>query len=361
MLWDQSLLELFRKGGFAMWPLLGCSILGIAIVIERSVYFARLRLPYGRFLRNLKAHLERGQIRQAISFCLTQANPVPHIAAEYLKHLEQDALRGEVLKKTGSYALEKIEARLRILAALTHIAPLLGLLGTVTGLVSAFHRIEVMGGQVQPGDLAAGIWEALVTTVFGLVIAIPCMAAYHGFEGGSRPHRAADAAHHRGVERILRQGLARAVRRRGYGADGNRTAGDGVMEFIRPKRASLSLDMAPLIDVVFQSLIFFMLSSSFLTPMLRLTLPKASTRDEQQAQRVVVSVDKAGQVFLNAQPVSLEALRGELERRLGADPVQAVHLRGDEAMSYKLFVQVMDIARQAGARQINILHQGAQP
>jgi biopolymer transport protein ExbD len=133
------------------------------------------------------------------------------------------------------------------------------------------------------------------------------------------------------------------------------------MEFIRPKRTSLSLDMAPLIDVVFQLLIFFMLSSSFLMPMLRLTLPKASTRDEQQAQRLIVSVDKTGQAFLNTQPVSLEALRGELERRLGADPVRAVHLRGDEETSYKLFVQVMDIARQAGARQINILHQGAQP
>lgn len=133
------------------------------------------------------------------------------------------------------------------------------------------------------------------------------------------------------------------------------------MEFVRPKRTSLSLDMAPLIDVVFQLLIFFMLSSSFLTPMLRLTLPKASTRDEQQAQRLVVSVDKTGQVFVNTQPVSLEMLQDELKRRLGSDPSRTVHLRGDEEMSYKLFVRVMDIARQAGARQINILHQGAQP
>jgi len=185
MFWDQSLLELFRKGGFAMWPLLVCSILGIAIVIERGVYFTRLRLPYARFLADLKARLQRGDTRQAISLCLKHANPVPHVAAEYLKHLKHDALREEVLKKTGSYVLEKIESRLRILAALTHIAPLLGLLGTVMGLVSAFHRIELLGGQVQPGDLAAGIWEALITTVFGLIIAIPCMAAYHGFEGAA--------------------------------------------------------------------------------------------------------------------------------------------------------------------------------
>lgn len=183
MFWDQSLVELFKKGGFAMWPLLACSILGIAIVLERSLYFARLRFVYGRFLVDLKAMLQRGEHRQAITFCLKQANPVPHVAAEYLKHVKHDALREEVLKTVGSYALEKVESRLRVLAALTHIAPLLGLLGTVTGLVSAFHQIELRGGQVQPGDLAAGIWEALITTVFGLVIAIPCMAAYHGFEG----------------------------------------------------------------------------------------------------------------------------------------------------------------------------------
>lgn len=183
MFWDQSLLELFRKGGFAMWPLLACSILGIAIVLERSFYFARLRFAYGRFLAELKGLLQRKKRREAIAFCLKHANPVPHVAADYLKHVEDDAVREEVLKKTGSYALEQIESRLRVLAALTHIAPLLGLLGTVTGLVSAFHQIELRGGQVQPGDLAAGIWEALITTVFGLVIAIPCMAAYHGFEG----------------------------------------------------------------------------------------------------------------------------------------------------------------------------------
>jgi biopolymer transport protein ExbB len=183
MLWDQSLLELFKKGGFAMWPLLLCSVIGIAIMVERSIYFVRLRLNYERFVAELKALLSRKRMKEAVLLCRTHAHPVPRIAGEYLKHMRDDALRDEILKRVGSYALETVEAKLRMLAALTHIAPLLGLLGTVTGLVAAFHRIELLGGQVQPGDLAAGIWEALVTTVFGLVIAIPCMAAYHGFEG----------------------------------------------------------------------------------------------------------------------------------------------------------------------------------
>lgn len=185
MLWDQTLIGLFQKGGFAMWPLLACSILGLAIILERGVYFFRLRLDYEKFAGELKQQLLKRRLKEALALSHKHPNPVPRIAEHYLRNLKKDSLRNEVLKREGSVALEKIETRLRPLAALTHIAPLLGLLGTVTGLVTAFHQIEILGGQVQPGDLAAGIWEALITTVFGLVIAIPCMAAYHGFESAA--------------------------------------------------------------------------------------------------------------------------------------------------------------------------------
>ena len=101
------------------------------------------------------------------------------------------------------------------------------------------------------------------------------------------------------------------------------------MEFIRPKKASLSLDMAPLIDVVFQLLIFFMLSSSFLTPALKLTLPKAVEQDERQPERVVISVDKAGAIYLDTRPVSLERLRPLLEPLVIRNPKRVVHIRID--------------------------------
>lgn len=165
-----------------MWPLLLCSVLAVAIIAERGVYFWRLRFDYEKFNAELKGFLSKRKLKEALKLCRIHPNPVPRIAEQYLKNLEDDTLRGEILKKEGSFALEKIETRLQALAAITHIAPLLGLLGTVTGLVTAFHQIEILGGQVQPGDLAAGIWEALITTVYGLVIAIPAMAAYHGFE-----------------------------------------------------------------------------------------------------------------------------------------------------------------------------------
>lgn len=130
------------------------------------------------------------------------------------------------------------------------------------------------------------------------------------------------------------------------------------MDFVRSKKVSLSLDMAPLIDVVFQLLIFFMLSSSFDNPALTLSLPKAVTDDLKGDQHIVINVEKDGQLYMDSKLVSIESLRPELEERFKRFPSHAVHLRGDQDMPYKFFVEVMDKARQAGARQINIVHQG---
>ena len=129
------------------------------------------------------------------------------------------------------------------------------------------------------------------------------------------------------------------------------------MEFIRPKKITLGLDMAPLIDVVFQLLIFFMLSSSFLNPVLKLDLPKSMAHHPPEPEQIVVSVDKIGNVFLDTQKVPMASLKSELEAKFAARPKKAIHLRGDQAMPYRWFVEVMDIARQAGARQINIVHE----
>ncbi|OGW69463.1 MAG: hypothetical protein A2036_01690 [Omnitrophica bacterium GWA2_50_21] len=130
------------------------------------------------------------------------------------------------------------------------------------------------------------------------------------------------------------------------------------MEFIRPRNLSMGLDMAPLIDIVFQLLIFFMLSSSFLNPALKLNLPKAIAQDETPREKIIVSVDKKGSLFVNTAPVPMDRLQSELSAKLAKEETKAVFLRGDADMPYKLFVQVMDISRQAGAQQINIVHEG---
>jgi biopolymer transport protein ExbB len=179
LFWDHTLVELFEKGGVCMWPLLACSILGLAIALERTLVFLWLRLDFARFVQSLEPLVRQGRFSEAEHFAQRHASPVARIAARWLalRHVSEKT-RETVLEREGSQQAARLERRMNWLATIASISTLLGLLGTVTGLVGAFHEIELKAGQVQPGDLAAGIWEALITTVNGLVIAIPCMAVY---------------------------------------------------------------------------------------------------------------------------------------------------------------------------------------
>lgn len=127
--------------------------------------------------------------------------------------------------------------------------------------------------------------------------------------------------------------------------------------FVRPRRPRLALDLAPLIDVVFQLLVFFMLSSSFLNPALSLTLPKASGEDRPDQPPVVVSVDDSGAIFINQEAVADDEFERTLSLRLTKLENHTVNFRGDRAMEYERFVDLMDRARKAGALQFNIVHQ----
>lgn len=128
------------------------------------------------------------------------------------------------------------------------------------------------------------------------------------------------------------------------------------MEFLRVKKSALSLDMAPMIDIVFQLLIFFMLTLSFASPAIKLNLPKAIEHDIKQPEKIVVSIDKSANIFVNAQKVRMSNLGIFLAEKLNVVSEKSIHIRGDEEMPYRLFVEVMDIARRAGASQINIVH-----
>jgi biopolymer transport protein ExbD len=129
------------------------------------------------------------------------------------------------------------------------------------------------------------------------------------------------------------------------------------MELIRAKKVQLSLDMAPLIDVVFQLLVFFMLTSSFAYPSMKLILPQAATDETVSRQQVVISIDQAGEIFINDRKSSLEIFASDLRKELRAKKIEEVFIRGDQDMPYRHFIEIMDLAKQAGAKQINILHQ----
>ena len=166
-----------------MWVLLACSAVSVAVILERSVVYLWYGLFPDRWMKGILADLRAGKVAEALGKARKGRHPVAVVTRAFLERLVQpEAIRKEAVVREGSLAMERVEARLRLLAAIAHLAPLLGLLGTVMGMVVAFSQIEAMEGTVKPGDLAGGIWEALLTTVFGLVVAIPAMAAFHAFE-----------------------------------------------------------------------------------------------------------------------------------------------------------------------------------
>ncbi len=180
---DFSLITYFRAGGPLMWVLLGMSVLSLAIIFERAIVYLRYGLSPDGWLSGTIDLLREGRTAEARARAQASRHPVARVVETYLDNLQRPAkIRLDNLKRTAALTLELVEKRLRVLAAIAHLAPLVGLLGTVIGMVVAFAQIQALQGTVKPADLAGGIWEALLTTVFGLIVAIPSMAAFHAFE-----------------------------------------------------------------------------------------------------------------------------------------------------------------------------------
>lgn len=131
--------------------------------------------------------------------------------------------------------------------------------------------------------------------------------------------------------------------------------------FVRPRRLKLTLDMAPLIDVVFQLLIFFMLSSSFITPNLPLVLPSVGvTAEVTDSAPTVVSVDEEKRIYINQSEVSMVDFESALAAQLERSEEKSIQFRMHEERPYREFVGLMNLARKAGATQLNIVYRDAE-
>jgi biopolymer transport protein ExbB len=178
------MLELFVKGGWVMYPILAASVLALAVSLERAVHFLRIRNDDDALFVRVRKLLAGGRTEECLAACKSARGPVAASLSVCLRNLHKGAERTEALiEHEGSDLLAGLEKHLRILSVVAQIAPLLGLLGTVTGMIQAFMSVETTGGRASVTALAGGIWEALLTTAFGLCVAIPAMLAYHCFEG----------------------------------------------------------------------------------------------------------------------------------------------------------------------------------
>jgi len=175
--------ELMIKGGPLMFLILLCSVIAFAVVIERLWHLWRAKINTKDFMEDIAETLKRNKIMLAIDKCNVMPGPIAEILkAGILKYDRPRSEIKEAVEDAGLHEVPRLEKNLGVLATIAHIAPLIGLLGTVTGMVRAFQVIEqkaVAMTPVNPGDLAGGIWEALITTVAGLAVAIPTYVAYN--------------------------------------------------------------------------------------------------------------------------------------------------------------------------------------
>ncbi|MGD8911805.1 MAG: MotA/TolQ/ExbB proton channel family protein [Candidatus Thiodiazotropha sp.] len=176
-----NITELLAKGGPVIWILALYSSIGLAIVLERYFLFLRLRQLPREWLQRLSQLLDDRTEQQQLS---QLRGPEAHIIQAVVEAQNEGVtdLRG-VGERVRGEEIQRMEFGLRTLGILGNTAPLLGLLGTITGMIKAFMVIEQAGGKVDAQALAGGIWEAMITTGVGLAVAIPLLLMLHFLEG----------------------------------------------------------------------------------------------------------------------------------------------------------------------------------
>lgn len=179
-----TLLNLFYDGGGWMYPLLLCSLFAVGVIIAKAYALWAAHRESAKILEEVETLIHAGKVNEAVVRCEETPGPVSAILLAGLRRVQEQIYRTndveQAVKTTGTIELGFLERGLPILATISNVAPLLGFLGTVAGMISAFAAIEV-AGQVEATLVAGGIKVALITTAAGLLIAIPVNIAYNFF------------------------------------------------------------------------------------------------------------------------------------------------------------------------------------
>lgn len=187
-----NMFEILDKGGPVVWILLCYSVIALAIVLERYLHFIRMgKLPQS-FMFQLQEALSKNTLPLLISKLRGPEVAVVRGLDKAHQQGVQDLVR--TATRVGSQELQRMQRGFRTLGLLGDTAPLLGLFGTITGMIKAFMVIEQAGGKVDAQALATGIWEAMVTTGVGLAVALPILFLLHWLESSAA--KRTNAMHH---------------------------------------------------------------------------------------------------------------------------------------------------------------------
>lgn len=184
-IWEMNAISLIKMGGPLMVPIIICSVVALAIMIERIIYYASIRTNVRQLKKTIFDDIKNNKIKEALEKCDQNRSPAAKVMrAGIIKFgSSRDEIK-ESMEDASLFEIPKLESRLGAMATIAHVSPLLGLLGTVTGMTASFHTVQVRAASMSPttpGDLAGAIGEALLTTVAGLMVAIPTYVVYNYF------------------------------------------------------------------------------------------------------------------------------------------------------------------------------------
>ncbi len=176
-------LSLVEKGGWVMYPIIFCSILAVGIAIERANSLRRKNIINQDFLRKVQEHWNWKDIQLGVQLCNHYDNSLARILKAGMLRFGGKLDEVErAIEGAGQHEASLLSSNLRVLGAIANLTPMMGLLGTVFGMIKAFNVIS-QSGTGNPGLVASGISEALITTAAGMVVGIPTLALYHYFRG----------------------------------------------------------------------------------------------------------------------------------------------------------------------------------
>ncbi len=178
------MLDILVKGGPVLWVILALVVPVLAVVVDRMLYFRRIHTDEDKLLGRVKAAIEKGRHEEALAICDTNEAPLGALIRCGIDNrtLPEGELR-EVVREAAVRELPRVEAGIAAVGTIGNIAPLLGLLGTVSGIINSFNVLGDFGASADPSILAKGIAEALITTAAGILLAVPAMVAYSTLAG----------------------------------------------------------------------------------------------------------------------------------------------------------------------------------
>jgi len=176
------MIDFIVQGGAVLWVIMLLSVAACAIIVERLLYLRRISVDEDKLFARIKASLLEGHYNEALAICDQNLSPFSNLLRVGIENRHQpEHLQREMLKDSAAMEAPVLEKGLSALGTISHIAPLLGLLGTVTGTMKAFGVLGRFGAVSDPAALASGVSEALITTVGGIVVAVPVVIFYNIF------------------------------------------------------------------------------------------------------------------------------------------------------------------------------------